>query len=84
MTKAKNEVILYKKTNEAITKLAEKKGITRAATLNTLLENVGVGNDNVKPVVLQIPVELVKDNKVALETWLTHRTAGITKLFYPE
>ena len=74
--------------NKALVKslgeIAERKGVTVSAVLNELLTNVGVGNDKIKPVVLQIPVELLDGNKEGLENWLESKSKAIMGLLYPK
>jgi hypothetical protein len=79
---AKTEVYVNKANLENLNTLAVKKGATTAAVLNELLTNVGVGNDKVKPVVLQIPVELLEGNKEGLKNWLESKSKAILNLLY--
>jgi hypothetical protein len=52
--------------------------------VNELLENMGLKDEKIKPVVLQIPVELLSGNKQGLVDWLEHRSSGIVGLFYKD
>ena len=78
---AKTEVYLNKILFDEIGKVADRKGINRAAVLNELLTDVGIGNSKVKPVVLQIPVELLS-NCHDLKAWLEARIDTIITLLY--
>jgi len=81
---AKSIINIEKDLVDALGKIADKKGINKSTLLGDILENVGVGKDNIKSVVLQIPVELLNNNKALLKTWLEQKSAGIVNIFYPE
>lgn len=80
---SKHEVYVNKQLNDALQVVADRKKITKAAALNEILVSVGVGNEEMKPVVLQIPVSLLNGNEESLRNWLHARSNGIVNHFYP-
>jgi len=66
---------------EVLDVAARKKGISMFDFLRCVVQNFGLGRDNIKTVVLQIPVNLL-ENRELLEQWLTDKNAAIVgKLF---
>lgn len=80
----KTEVYIQKQNYEELNSLATKKGVTVSAALNELLQNIGLGKSDVKPVVFHIPSELLANDKAGLQNWLEHKSSGLLNLFYPE
>lgn len=76
-------LIINKNTYDALGEVAEKHGKTRTTVATELLTDVGLGNKDIRSIVLQVPKELTSENEEALEVWLNRRTAAILNLFYP-
>lgn len=77
-------LIINKNTYDALGEIADKWEKTRTTVVTELLADVGLGNKDIKAVVLQIPRELTSSNEETLKTWLDCRTAAILNLFYPK
>ncbi len=80
---SKNSIYINKKTDEALGAISKAKGITKSSIINNLVEQVGLGREDVKPIVLLIPTELLQGNDEQLHIWLAARAAGIHRHFYP-
>jgi hypothetical protein len=80
----KNQIYVNKRTDELLGKVAKQKSTTKSAVLNSLVDQTGLGLDDVKGVALLIPVELLTDNEDKLHDWLSGRAVGILRHFYPE
>lgn len=83
---AKSEIYVNKKYHDGLQRRAEKRGVTKAAVLGELLENVGLGEEDAdyKPVVLQIPKKFLEGDKAGLQHWLATRSLAIVDTLYPE
>lgn len=81
-TVAKSEVYVNKENLKRLTEIGEKKGVSTSAALSEILTNIGLNNKTFKPVVLQIPVELLEGNKDELKLWLETKSTAILNLFY--
>ncbi len=81
---SRSEVYVNKHLNDALQVVADKKKSTKAAVLNDLLTGVGIGDESIKPIVLQIPVELLNNKQEQLQEWLSSRSSGIINHFYPK
>ncbi len=80
---SKNSIYINKKTDEALSKVAKARGITKSSLINTLIEQIGLGREDVKPIVLLVPNDLLQDHNEQLHSWLAARAAGIHRHFYP-
>jgi hypothetical protein len=76
-------LVINKNTYDALGEVADKHGKTRTTVATELLADVGLGNKDVRSIVLQVPRELTSSNEEALKVWLDCRTKVILNLFYP-
>ena len=83
MTMPENKVYVNKSNLGIVRELADKKGVSTSAIVNEILTSTGVGNKDVKPIVFQIPIEFLRDNKNGLKMWLEVKSEAILNLFYP-
>ena len=67
---------------EVLDNTAYGKGISRSEQVKQLINAIGLGRDDVKPLVLQIPIELLK-NKDELEKWFDTKKVAILQRFFP-
>lgn len=79
---SKNAIYLSGKTYETIDQAATAKKMPKASYLTKLVEDLDVNNENLKTVVLQIPINLLSNNRDDLEKWLYSRAEGIIEHFY--
>lgn len=80
----KTTVSLQKKTFETIEKVSKDLGVTKGALMGKLVAGLDLENQEVKPIVLQIPIDLLKDHKQELQDWLETRSNGIINHYYSE
>jgi len=80
---AKSELYVNKHNLEKLSALAAKKGVTPSAFLGELLNKI-IDDGDTRPILLQIPTELLKKDKAGLRLWLSRRLDGVLTLFYPE
>lgn len=74
---------LTKQIWNAIEDICESTGKSMAVVLNDILVNAGLGNDKVKSIVLQIPKELLNENKEGLREWFKQIEDNVVEIFYP-
>ena len=78
------KLIVSKKVDEILTKVAKQKATSKSVIVSNLVEQTAIGQDDIKSIILHIPVELLTNNKEQLHDWLSGRAVGILKHFYPE
>ena len=80
---SKNTIYVNKKTDEALSAVAKARGVTKSSIINNLVDQLALGREDVKPIVLLVPAELLQGNDEQLHAWLAARAAGIHRHFYP-
>lgn len=78
---SKNAISLSDDNHKSLKKESTRRGVAMSVVLNEIVSNVF--QDGIKPVVLQVPKELIKKNKEALSVWLNDKSAKLLKHWYP-
>lgn len=78
----KNSVGLSQLNHDLVKKEADRRGISMASYVNSVLDQIGVA-DRGEKVILTIPASLTKKNKEAFRTWLQMRMEALMAIYYP-
>lgn len=78
----KNSVGLSQVNYDLVKKEAGRRGVSMAAYVNSVLDQIGVADRDEK-VILTIPSSLTKKNKEAFCAWLQIRMEALMTIYYP-
>lgn len=67
---------------ELLDETSEKKGISTSDLIRQLVSKFALGREDVKSVVLQIPVDVLKD-KLGFQQWLDNKSKALANHFFP-
>ena len=67
---------------ESIQKTAEKRGVSVSELVEYLIERFPLENDQIKPIVLKVPVDIMED-KESLKNWLDLKVDALVNYLHP-
>ena len=73
---------LNRKTHETLIRAAEKRGVPVHELVEFLVDRFSIEDDTVKPIVLKVPLSIMKD-PVTLRSWMDRKTNALVNHLYP-
>ena len=73
---------LNKKTHETLRRAAKKRGVPVSGLVEFLVDRFSIDDDTVKPIVLKVPLRVMRD-QMSLRSWLARKAAALVNHLYP-